>query len=69
MTALDLVGPVAVVTGVSSGIGASVAVALAEAGAHVAGVFVGASRFWPFPQVRTGGPSASAGVSRRTFAR
>ncbi len=43
MTAeLELVGPVAVVTGVSSGIGRATAVALARAGAHVAGVFQGA---------------------------
>jgi len=39
---LDLVGPVAVVTGVSSGIGRAIAVALANAGANIAGVFLGA---------------------------
>lgn len=38
---LDLVGPSAVVTGVSSGIGRATAVALAEAGANIAGVFLG----------------------------
>lgn len=38
---LELVGPVAVVTGISSGIGQAVAVALAQAGANVAGVYMG----------------------------
>jgi NAD(P)-dependent dehydrogenase (short-subunit alcohol dehydrogenase family) len=38
---LELVGPVAVVTGVSSGIGRAVAIALARAGAHVAGAYIG----------------------------
>ena len=42
MTAsFDLVGPSAVVTGLSQGIGRAVAVALAEAGANVAGVYLG----------------------------
>ena len=38
---LDLVGPVAVVTGVSSGIGRAIAIGLAEAGANIAGVYIG----------------------------
>jgi NAD(P)-dependent dehydrogenase (short-subunit alcohol dehydrogenase family) len=42
-TTVDLVGPSAVVTGVSSGIGRAVAVALAEAGANVAGAYLGDS--------------------------
>ncbi len=37
----ELAGPVAVVTGCSRGIGRAVAAALARAGAHVAGVFLG----------------------------
>jgi NAD(P)-dependent dehydrogenase (short-subunit alcohol dehydrogenase family) len=37
----DLVGPGAVVTGVSEGIGRAIAVGLAKAGANVAGVFLG----------------------------
>jgi NAD(P)-dependent dehydrogenase (short-subunit alcohol dehydrogenase family) len=41
VTTVELVGSSAVVTGVSSGIGRAVAVALAEAGANVAGVFLG----------------------------
>ena len=40
---LELVGPVAVVTGVSSGIGRAIAGALARAGAHIAGVHLGAA--------------------------
>ena len=40
---VELVGPSAVVTGVSSGIGRAVAVALAEAGANVAGAYLGDS--------------------------
>lgn len=39
--ALEIVGPVAVVTGVSSGIGRATAEALARAGANIAGVFKG----------------------------
>ena len=35
----DLIGPTAVVTGVSNGIGRSIAVALAAAGANVAGCY------------------------------
>ncbi len=42
-TTVELVGPNAVVTGVSSGIGRAVAVALATAGANVAGAYVGDS--------------------------
>ncbi|MGI9647653.1 MAG: SDR family NAD(P)-dependent oxidoreductase [Acidimicrobiia bacterium] len=42
-TTVELVGPSAVVTGVSSGIGRAMAVALAEAGANVAGAFIGDS--------------------------
>jgi NAD(P)-dependent dehydrogenase (short-subunit alcohol dehydrogenase family) len=42
-TTVELVGPSAVVTGVSSGIGRAVAVALAQAGANVAGVHLGDS--------------------------
>ncbi len=38
-TAVNLVGPSAVVTGVSRGIGRAVAVALAAAGANVAGCY------------------------------
>jgi len=38
---LDLVGPAAVVTGVSSGIGRAIALGLAAAGANVAGIYVG----------------------------
>ena len=41
MTAFDLVGPVGIVTGASSGIGMATAVALAHAGAHIAGVYQG----------------------------
>ena len=40
-TSLELVGPVAVVTGVSSGIGRAIAIGLAAAGANVAGVYIG----------------------------
>lgn len=42
-TTVELVGPSAVVTGVSSGIGRAVAVALAAAGANVAGAYLGDS--------------------------
>ncbi len=41
MRHIELVGPVAVVTGVSSGIGRASAVALAEAGADIVGVYLG----------------------------
>jgi NAD(P)-dependent dehydrogenase (short-subunit alcohol dehydrogenase family) len=47
---LDLVGPAAVVTGVSSGIGRAIAIGLAEAGANIAGVYVGAEE--PAAEVR-----------------
>ncbi len=40
-TGVELVGPSAVVTGVSQGIGRATAVALARAGANVAGVYLG----------------------------
>jgi NAD(P)-dependent dehydrogenase (short-subunit alcohol dehydrogenase family) len=40
-TTVELVGPNAVVTGVSQGIGRATAVALARAGANVAGVYLG----------------------------
>jgi NAD(P)-dependent dehydrogenase (short-subunit alcohol dehydrogenase family) len=40
----DLVGPVAVVTGVSTGIGRAIAVGLASAGANIAGVHLGGDR-------------------------
>jgi NAD(P)-dependent dehydrogenase (short-subunit alcohol dehydrogenase family) len=42
-TTVELIGPSAVVTGVSSGIGRAVAVALAQAGANVAGAYLGDS--------------------------
>lgn len=40
-TTVELVGPVAIVTGASSGIGRATAVALAKAGANVAGIYMG----------------------------
>lgn len=42
-TTVELVGPVAIVTGVSSGIGRAVATALAGAGANIAGVYMGSA--------------------------
>jgi NAD(P)-dependent dehydrogenase (short-subunit alcohol dehydrogenase family) len=38
---LELVGPTAVVTGVSSGIGRAIAIGLATSGANIAGIYVG----------------------------